>query len=547
MTDTPVIFDKPVPERQVSAPYQNYSHPVMGAITITGGFMEPHGHGFKRTARKAIYADGTVRISQPGNYNIGIDYTQGFGSKVTCMYSGTVIQAGFEGGYGNRIHIKLDQPFVFNGKSYDCFQAYAHCLKLLKSVGQKVSQGEAVAIEAGHGSSGPHDYGSHVDLDTYCVIDGEKHHLNPDLLGRGLKPDGAILNVGVLRKGSEGDAVRWLQLKLGIKCDGDFGSNTKLAVEAFQKQQGDLAIDGEAGENTCIRLGLVEFAIFAKAAGQAVSDLKTTPDDRFAFAVTDPPQPLFANWVKDEDEYWLFELKEKVQGRFNWLLPKKNVVVVRGYSSPILDLNDDVRTGDIDTSLVDASQGRWDLALEVCPTKGCALATAQPEGLASGGVASSQEIMRRDLDNITPADLAGLKRVSAKLKVPAEIILALASRESHMGTLLGMFGSKPGWGDRNNAWGILQVDKRFHTISGLDDPFSEAHIEQAIGIFASYRDQVQRNHADWDDEFVLKGACVAYNSGVSNVQSINGMNQGTTHDDYGDDVIARAQFCRDKV
>jgi hypothetical protein len=547
MADTPVAFDKPVPERQVSAPYQNYSHPVMGTITITAGFMEPHGHGFKSTARKAIYADGSVRISQPGNYNIGIDYTQGFGSNVTCMYSGTVIQAGFEGGYGNRIHIKLDQPFVFNGKSYDCFQAYAHCLKLLKSVGQKVSQGEAIAIEAGHGSSGPHDYGSHVDLDTYCIINGEKHHLNPDLLGRSLKPDGAILDVGVLRKGSQGDAVRWLQLNLGINCDGDFGSNTKTAVEAFQQQQGDLAIDGEAGENTCIRLGLVEFAIFAKAAGQAVSDMKTTPDDRFAFAVTDPPQPLFANWVKDEDEHWLFELKEKVQGRFNWLLPKKNVVVVRGYSSPILDLSDDVQTGDIDTSLVDASQGRWDLALEVCPTQGCALATAQPEGLASGGVASSQEIMRRDLANITPAGLAGLKRVSAKLKVPVEIILALASRESHLGALLGLFGNKPGWGDRNNAWGILQVDKRFHTISGLDDPFSEAHIEQAIGIFASYRDQVQRNHADWDDEFVLKGACVAYNSGVSNVQSINGMNQGTTHDDYGDDVIARAQFCRGKV
>jgi hypothetical protein len=91
------------------------------------------------------------------------------------------------------------------------------------------------------------------------------------------------------------------------------------------------------------------------------------------------------------------------------------------------------------------------------------------------------------------------------------------------------------------------VDKRFHTIRGLDDPFSESHVEQAIGIFASYRDQVQRNHPGWADEYVLKGACVAYNSGVSNVQTINGMNSGTTHNDYGDDVIARAKFCRDKL
>ncbi|MBM5816019.1 MAG: hypothetical protein FJ083_05360 [Cyanobacteria bacterium K_Offshore_surface_m2_239] len=547
MTDAPVIFDKPIPERQVGPPYENYTHPVMGTIVITAGFMEPSGHGFKSTARKAIYADGSVRVSQPGNYNIGIDYTKGFGTNVVCMYSGTVVQAGFEGGYGNRIHIELDQRFVFNGQSHTCFQAYAHCLRLLKSVGQRVSQGEAIAIEAGHGSSGPHDYGSHVDLDTYCMIDGEKHHLNPDLLGRGLKPEDAILPVGVLRKGSKGYAVRWLQLKLGIEPDGDFGSGTMGAVEDFQRRQGDLAVDGEAGENTCTRLGLVEYAIFAKKNSKAVSDLNNTPADDFDVVATDPHQPLFANWVKDEEEHWLFELKEEVKGQFNWLLPKKDVVVIHGYSSPIHDLDDTVATGDIVMSQADVSQGRWDLALEVSPTQGCALATAEPEGLSSGGVASSHEIMRRDLANLTPQRLAGLKKVSDRLKVPVEIILALASRESHLGALLGLFGNEPGWGDRNQAWGILQVDKRFHTIRGLDDPFSEAHVEQAIGIFASYRDQVQRKHPGWADEFVLKGACVAYNSGVSNVQTINGMNSGTTHNDYGDDVIARAQFARDKI
>ncbi len=512
--------------------------------------MEPAGHGFKSTPRKAIYADGSVRVSQPGNYNIGIDYTKGFGTNVICMYSGTVTQAGFEGGYGNRIHIKLDQAFVFEGKSYDCFQAYAHCLRLLKSVGQRVAQGESIAIEAGHGSSGPNDYGSHVDLDTYCIINGEKYHLNPDLLGRGLKPEDSILPVGVLRKDSEGYHVRWLQMKLGIKPDGVFGSGTEAAVKAFQKQQGDLVIDGEAGQNTCTRLGLVEYAIFPKADGNAVSDLNDLNDataDSFDFAVTDPPKPLFANWVKDEGTHWLFELKEKAQDRFNWLIQKKDVVVVHGYSSTILDLDDAVQTGDLNATLPDTSQGKWDLALEVCPTQGCSSATAQPEGLASGGVASSHEIMRRDLDNLAPEKLTGFKNVGARLKVPVEIILALASRESHLGALLGRFGNNPGWGDRNQAWGILQVDKRFHAIRGLDDPFSEAHIEQAIGIFASYRDQIKRNHPDWDDEFVLKGGCVAYNSGVSNVQTINGMNAGTTHDDYGDDVIARAQFCRGRV
>lgn len=550
MADRPVLFDKPIPESQVRAPYRTYDNDVMGPILITAGFMEPSGHGFKSSPRRAIYADGSVRVSQPGNYNIGIDYTCGFGSDVICMYSGVVVKAGFERGYGHRIHVRLDQPFQFNGGEHACFQAYAHCSRLLKGVGQRVSQGEAIAIEAGHGSSGPHDYGSHVDLDTYCVIAGETVHLNPDLLARDLDPDGVIQFVGVLREGSRGDAVRWLQLRLGVAVDGDFGSKTRAAVEAFQRSQGDLQVDGEAGENTCTRLGLVEYALFPRLASQAVADLTGQPADSFAVARTDPPRPLFVNWLQDEDRHWMFELKQPVQNRFNWFLPKAHVGAVRGYSSPLQDRADGARRGDL---VPDGSEGdavvtaRWDAALQACTTQGCSLATAQPEGLAVGGVVTSQEIMRRDLGHVTPQRLATLRRVGERLLVPLEVILALASRESHLGGLLGRFGNKPGWGDHNQAWGILQVDQRFHRIQGLDDPFSQAHVEQAIGIFASYRDQIQRRHPDWSDANLLKGACVAYNSGVSNVVTIAGMNQGTTHNDYGDDVIARAQFCRGRV
>lgn len=547
MADIPVLFDKPIPEHQVSAPYATYSHPVMGTITITAGFMEPCGHGFKSAPRKAIHADGSLRIIPPGHYNIGIDYSRGFGSPVTCMYSGTVVQAGFEGGYGHRLHVRLDRPFVQNGTSHVCFQAYAHCLRLLKAVGQRVSQGEAIAIEAGHGSCGPHDYGSHVDLDTYCVIDGETVHLNPDLLAQGLDPAEVILSVGVLRQGCRGDAVRWLQLSLGLDPDGDFGPQTRAAVQAFQKRQGDLAVDGEAGEQTCSRLGLVEYALFARADTTALSDLSPSAADRFAFAALEPPRPLLANWVRDAEDHWLFELRQKHQGRFNWLLPKRDVAVIRGYSSPIDDRDDAPQTGDLEPSRAEAGPGRWALALGLCPTQGCSLATAQAEALASGGVASSHAIMRRDLARLSPSRLAGFRAVGLRLQVPPEVIVALASRESHLGAVLGRFGSDPGWGDHNHAWGILQVDRRFHRIEGLDDPFSDAHVAQAIGLFASYRDQIQRLHPDWDDAFVLKGACVAYNSGVSNVQTIAGMNVGTTGNDYGDDVIARAQFLRDQL
>ena len=191
---------------------------------------------------------------------------------------------------------------------------------------------------------------------------------------------------------------------------------------------------------------------------------------------------------------------------------------------------------------------RWEKALKNCPTQGCKRATAKPEGLSTPGVAASHEIARRDMEkNLSNARLNSIKKAAQKLNVPVAIIIALASRESHLGSILGKFGNKPGWGDNNHGWGILQVDRRHHTLVGLDDPYSQAHVEQAIGIFSNYRDQIKKNHPTWKDEYVLKGACVAYNSGPNNVKTIAGMNQGTTHHDYGDDVIARAQFYLEKV
>jgi hypothetical protein len=58
----------------------------------------------------------------------------------------------------------------------------------------------------------------------------------------------------------------------------------------------------------------------------------------------------------------------------------------------------------------------------------------------------------------------------------------------------------------------------------------------------SFRQQVQKKHPSWPDEDVLKGALVAYNSGLRNVQTIARMDSGTTGNDYGADVMARGQF-----
>jgi len=52
-----------------------------------------------------------------------------------------------------------------------------------------------------------------------------------------------------LRVGASGDAVRWVQQRLGITADGEFGPATERAVEAFQRDNG-LADDGVVGART---------------------------------------------------------------------------------------------------------------------------------------------------------------------------------------------------------------------------------------------------------------------------------------------------------
>ncbi|NJL42431.1 MAG: LysM peptidoglycan-binding domain-containing protein, partial [Pseudanabaena sp. SU_2_4] len=43
-----------------SSNYQVFSHPILGSITITGGYMEPHGHSSKPTI-DAIFLDGNLK------------------------------------------------------------------------------------------------------------------------------------------------------------------------------------------------------------------------------------------------------------------------------------------------------------------------------------------------------------------------------------------------------------------------------------------------------------------------------------------------------
>lgn len=157
-------------------------------------------------------------------------------------------------------------------------------------VGDTVRYGEALGVQSGFGKGNPRKYGVHVHMDF------NEAHLNrfdrylQDMDRGALTPRGLPEHVdrptqrpvtprvsrsaGLLEEGSRGDAVERLQhslTRLGyhdasgrvLSADGDFGSRTREAVEAFQRDRG-LDVDGRVGRDT--------HAALAKATERLVSE-----------------------------------------------------------------------------------------------------------------------------------------------------------------------------------------------------------------------------------------------------------------------------------
>lgn len=130
-----------------------------------------------------------------------------------------------------------------------------------------------------------------------------------------------------------------------------------------------------------------------------------------------------------------------------------------------------------------------------------------------------------------------VEQAAAEFSLPPWMLMGIFDRESNHGRSL-----VNGYGDNGHGFGVGQVDSRYHEQRGKPDPYALEHMRQCCEIFTDYLRQVEKKHPDWDDKYVLKGATVAYNSGVSNVVTINGMDKGTTGNDYGADTCARAQY-----
>ncbi|KAM9173347.1 lysozyme g-like protein 2 [Pangshura tecta] len=167
-------------------------------------------------------------------------------------------------------------------------------------------------------------------------------------------------------------------------------------------------------------------------------------------------------------------------------------------------------------------------------TTGASCATASPEGLSYCGVAASEKIAERDLYNMNKYKTI-IESAGAKKCVDPAVIAAIISRESHAGTIL-----LNGWGDYGYGFGLMQVDRHYHTVVGAWD--SEEHVLQGTSILVSMIQGVQKKFPGWTKDQQLKGGISAYNAGLGNVQTYPNMDIGTTHNDYANDVVARAKY-----
>lgn len=83
-----------------------------------------------------------------GRMHEGIDISASSGTPIVAAAAGTVIHAGWLGGYGNLVVVDHGSGLA---------TAYAHASSILVSLGQQVSQGQTIALVGSTGnSSGPH-------------------------------------------------------------------------------------------------------------------------------------------------------------------------------------------------------------------------------------------------------------------------------------------------------------------------------------------------------------------------------------------------------
>jgi murein DD-endopeptidase MepM/ murein hydrolase activator NlpD len=103
----------------------------------------------------------------------GVDFRAASGSSVVSVGSGTVVEAGWGGAYGNNVVIRMNDG---------TYTQYGHLSSISVSVGQQVTPGQQIGLSGSTGNStGPHlhfearttaEYGSDIDPVAYLRSHG---------------------------------------------------------------------------------------------------------------------------------------------------------------------------------------------------------------------------------------------------------------------------------------------------------------------------------------------------------------------------------------
>jgi len=81
--------------------------------------------------------------------------------------------------------------------------------------------------------------------------------------------------MAILKRGLAGEPVKVLQKKLGVNTDGEFGADTEAVLRKYQQQNG-LKVDGIAGPDTFVHMGLYELILLkVGTSGETVKKLQT--------------------------------------------------------------------------------------------------------------------------------------------------------------------------------------------------------------------------------------------------------------------------------
>ena len=189
--------------------------------------------------------------------NPGTDYVVGIGTPVVAVADGGIVGVTntISGAGGRMVWLNTHT----DGYNFD----YLHLSRVDVAVGQVVTQGQVIGLSGASGKGSERGYGPHLHLSARI---GGKHvngagnfDYEAFLAGQGgatAAPAAPAASSArpTVKQGSKGADVKYLQNKLGITADGDFGPKTKAAVVAFQTKNG-LTADGIVGPKTWKAVG----------------------------------------------------------------------------------------------------------------------------------------------------------------------------------------------------------------------------------------------------------------------------------------------------